>query len=257
MLIDTHVHLNADQFQDDVDETIARAREAGVRRMVVVGFDTKTINLAMELIEQYSFLYAAVGWHPVDAVDFDEEKAAWIEELAAHPKVVAIGETGLDYHWDKSPADVQKDVFRRQIAIAKKVKLPIIIHDREAHEDIVDILEEENAGEIGGIMHCFQGDEAMAARCLDMNFYISFGGPVTFKNAKLPKEVAVTIPDDRLLVETDAPFLAPHPYRGKRNEPAYVTLVAEKLAELRGVSYDELASQTTKNAERLFALTEK
>ncbi|WP_147805121.1 TatD family hydrolase [Alkalicoccus halolimnae] len=254
MLIDTHVHLNADQFAEDTEEVIGRAREAGVEKMVVVGFDTKTIQIAMELVEKYDFLYAAVGWHPVDAVDCDEEKLAWIEELAAHPKVVAIGETGLDYHWDKSPHEVQKKVFRQQIALAKKVKLPVIIHDREAHEDIVEVLREEKAEEIGGIMHCFQGDAAMAKACLDMNFYISFGGPVTFKNAKLPKEVAVTVPDERLLVETDAPFLAPHPYRGKRNEPAYVKLVAEQLAELRGVSYEELAEMTTTNAERLFSI---
>ncbi|NJP39013.1 TatD family hydrolase [Alkalicoccus luteus] len=254
MLIDTHVHLNADQFADDADEVIQRAKEAGVAKMVVVGFDTKTINLAMELIETYPFLYAAVGWHPVDAVDFDDDKLAWLEELTKHPKVVAVGETGLDYHWDKSPHDVQQEAFRKQIALAKKVKLPLIIHDREAHEDITAILQEEEAAEAGGIMHCFQGDEEMAKACLDMNFYISFGGPVTFKNAKLPKEVAKIVPDDRLLIETDAPYLAPHPYRGKRNEPAYVKLVAEQLAELRGVTYEELAAQTTKNAEILFHL---
>ncbi|WP_444685773.1 TatD family hydrolase [Alkalicoccus luteus] len=254
MLIDTHVHLNADQFADDVDDVIRRAQEAGINKMVVVGFDTKTINLAMELIETYPFLYAAVGWHPVDAVDFDDDKLAWLEELTRHPKVVAVGETGLDYHWDKSPHDVQKEAFRKQIALAKKVKLPLIIHDREAHEDITAILREEEAAEAGGIMHCFQGDEEMAKACLDMNFYISFGGPVTFKNAKLPKEVAKIVPDDRLLIETDAPYLAPHPYRGKRNEPAYVRLVAEQLAELRGITYEELAAQTTKNAETLFRL---
>ncbi|SDO59276.1 TatD family hydrolase [Alkalicoccus daliensis] len=254
MLIDTHVHLNADQFAEDSAEVIERARAAGVEKMVVVGFDTKTIKLAMELVEEYEFLYAAVGWHPVDAVDFDEEKLAWLEELAAHPKVVAIGETGLDYHWEKSPHEVQKEAFRKQIALAKKVNLPVIIHDREAHEDIVQVLEEENAAEIGGIMHCFQGDEKIAQKCLDMNFYISFGGPVTFKNAKLPKEVAKIIPADRLLVETDAPYLAPHPYRGKRNEPAYVKLVAEQLAELRGITYEELADTTTANAVRLFQL---
>lgn len=255
MLIDTHVHLNADQFEEDAEAVIERARAAGVEKMVVVGFDTKTIRIAMNLIEQYDFLYAAVGWHPVDAVDFDEEKLAWLEELAAHPKVVAIGETGLDYHWEKSPHEVQKEAFRKQIALAKKVNLPVIIHDREAHEDIVQLLEEENAGAVGGIMHCFQGDAEMARRCLDMNFYISFGGPVTFKNAKLPKEVAVTIPADRLLIETDAPYLAPHPYRGKRNEPAYVKLVAEQLAALREISYEELAETTSANAKRVFQLS--
>ncbi|WP_096441160.1 TatD family hydrolase [Alteribacter populi] len=254
MLFDTHVHLNADQFEEDIDEVISRARVAGVEEMVVVGFDEKTINKAMELIEKYEFLYAAVGWHPVDAVDMKEEHLEWIAELSKHPKVVAIGEMGLDYHWDKSPKDVQKDVFRRQIRLAKKLQMPIIIHDRDAHHDIVDILKEENAQEIGGIMHCFGGDLAIAKECLEMNFHISFGGPVTFKNAKTPKEVAAQVPLDRLLIETDCPFLAPHPFRGKRNEPAHVQLVAEKLAEIKEVSYDELTEKTRENAKKLFSI---
>ena len=149
-----------------------------------------TITKAMELVEAYDFLYAAVGWHPVDAIDMTDADLDWIESLAAHPKVVAIGEMGLDYHWDKSPKDIQMEVFRKQIRLAKKVKLPIIIHNREATEDIVSILQEEGAAEVGGIMHCFSGSVETAKVCLDMNFYISLGGPVTFKNAKKPKEVA-------------------------------------------------------------------
>jgi len=254
MLFDTHVHLNADQYEDDVDEVIVRAQEVGVETMVVVGFDEKTIKKAMNLVEMHDFLYAAVGWHPVDAIDLTEERLAWIEELAAHPKVVAIGETGLDYHWDKSPKEVQKDVFRKQIQLAKRVNLPIIIHDREAHQDIVDILKDEKAEDVGGIMHCFGGSLEIARECLNMNFYLSFGGPVTFKNAKRPKEVVKEVPLDRLLIETDAPFLAPHPFRGKRNEPAYVKLVAEQIAELREVDFEEIAKQTTVNAKRLFGI---
>lgn len=254
MLFDTHVHLNADQFEDDVDEVIARAQDVGVDNMVVVGFDEKTIKKAMELVDKYSFLYAAVGWHPVDAIDLTEDYLAWLEELAAHPKVVAIGETGLDYHWDKSPKDVQKDVFRKQIQLAKRINLPIIIHDREAHQDIVDILKEEKAGDVGGIMHCFGGSLEIAKECLNMNFHLSFGGPVTFKNAKRPKEVVKEVPLNRLLIETDAPFLAPHPNRGKRNEPSYVKLVAEQIAELREINYEEIARQTTVNAKRLFGI---
>ncbi|SFM42485.1 TatD family hydrolase [Salibacterium qingdaonense] len=254
MLFDTHVHLNIDDFQDDLQETIDRAKEVGVEKMNVVGFDHETIKKAMELIDTYDFMYASIGWHPVDAVDMTDRDLEWIEELSAHPKVVAIGETGLDYHWDKSPADVQKEAFRKQIALAKKVNLPLVIHDREAHQDIVDILKEENAAETGGIMHCFGGDQAIAKQALDMDFHISFGGPVTFKNAQLPKDVAKEIPMDRLLVETDCPFLAPHPNRGKRNEPAYVKLVAEKIAELKEIPLEELAEKTTGNAEKLFRI---
>lgn len=254
MLFDTHVHLNARNFAEDREETIARAREAGVEYMTVVGFDRETIPLAIEIAEQDARIYAAVGWHPVDAIDMTDDDLAWIEELAAHPKVVAIGEMGLDYHWDKSPHDIQKDVFRRQIRLAKKVNLPIIIHNRDATEDVIAILEEEQAGEVGGIMHCYSDSAEYVQRCLDMNFYISLGGPVTFKNATDPKEVAAAVPLDRLLVETDAPYLAPHPNRGKRNEPAYVRLVAEKIAELRGLELSELAEATTENAFRLLRI---
>ncbi|TPV37807.1 TatD family hydrolase [Bacillus dicomae] len=254
MLFDTHSHLNAEQFEEDLQEVIERMKEAGVTYTVVVGFDEVTIKKAIELAESYDFIYAAVGWHPVDAIDMTEEHLAWLEELAAHPKVVALGEMGLDYHWDKSPKEIQKEVFRKQIALAKKVKLPIIIHNRDATQDIVDILAEENAAEVGGIMHCFSGSVEVAERCVDMNFLISLGGPVTFKNAKKPKEVAAEIPLEKLLIETDCPYLTPHPFRGKRNEPSYVKLVAEEIANLKGISYEEVAEITTKNAKALFGV---
>lgn len=254
MFIDTHVHLNADQYEEDVDEVITRAVDAGVTKMIVVGFDRKTINKAMELTERYSFIYAVVGWHPVDAIDCTEEDLKWIEGLAEHPKVVGIGETGLDYHWDKSPKDIQQELFRKQIQLAKKVNLPIIIHNRDATADVVRILKEEEAKETGGIMHCFGGSVETAKECIDMNFLISLGGPVTFKNAKTPKEVATEIPLSKLLIETDAPYLAPHPYRGKRNEPVYVTLVAEEIAKLKGLSIEEVALATTANAQSLFKI---
>ncbi|MEH7380124.1 TatD family hydrolase [Bacillus sp. JJ1533] len=254
MLIDTHAHLNAIQYQDDLDEVIDRALTVGVEKIVVVGFDRETITRAIELADQYEFIYATVGWHPVDAIDMTDEDLKWIEELSAHPKVVALGEMGLDYHWDKSPKDIQKEVFRKQIALAKKVKLPIIIHNREATADIIEILQEENASEVGGIMHCFTGSIEVAKQCIDMNFYISFGGPVTFKNAKKPKEVAAEIPLDRLLIETDCPYLTPHPFRGKRNEPSYVKYVAEQIAELKGVSFEEIAQKTSDNAKRFFGI---
>lgn len=255
MLIDTHVHLNADQYDDDLQEVIDRALSEGIDRMFVVGFDTKTIERTMKLIDQYDFIYGIIGWHPVDAIDCTDERLEWIESLSKHPKIIGIGEMGLDYHWDKSPKDIQKDVFRKQIALAKRVQLPIIIHNREATQDCVDILKEEHAEEIGGIMHSFSASPEIADDVINkLNFYVSLGGPVTFKNAKQPKEVAKHVPFDRLLVETDAPFLSPHPYRGKRNEPARVTLVAEQIAELRDVSYEEVCRQTSENAERLFKL---
>lgn len=251
MLTDSHTHLNDTQFDEDRDEVIRRAQEAGVTRILNIGFNRETIPTSIELAEKYDFIYSTVGWHPQDAITMQEEDLAWLESLCAHPKVVAIGEIGLDYHWDTSPKDVQADVFRKQIRLARKVGLPIVIHDREAHQDIVQILKEEKAAEIGGIMHCFSGSVEMARECLDMNFYISFGGPLTFKNAKKPKEVAVEVPLDRLLVETDAPYLTPHPFRGKRNETGYVRLVAETLAELRGMSLEEIAQITSNNAAKI------
>ncbi|MFE3975825.1 MULTISPECIES: TatD family hydrolase [unclassified Peribacillus] len=254
MLFDTHVHVNAEQFNEDLDDVIERAKEAGVNNMVVVGFDQPTIIRAMELIETYDFMYAAVGWHPVDAIDMTEKDLQWIEELSNHPKVVAIGEMGLDYHWDKSPKDVQMEVFRKQIRLAKKVGLPIIIHNREATADIVNILKEEAASEVGGIMHCFSGSAETALECINMNFYISLGGPVTFKNAKKPKEVAAAVPLERLLIETDCPYLAPHPYRGNRNEPSYVKLVAEQIAEIKQLTIEEVSQATTENAKKLFGI---
>ena len=254
MLFDTHVHLNAAQFQEDLSEVIERALASGVSQMVVVGFDRPTIMKAIELAEAYEFLYASVGWHPVDAIDMKEKDLLWLEELSTHPKVVALGEMGLDYYWDKSPKEIQKEVFRKQIQLAKKVKLPIIIHNRDATADIVEILKEEKAETVGGIMHCFSGSVEVAKECIKMNFYISLGGPVTFKNAKQPKKVAEEIPLDRLLIETDAPYLTPHPYRGKRNEPSYVKLVAEEVSRIKNVSFEEVSRITTENANKIFGI---
>lgn len=254
MFFDTHAHLNAEQYNEDLQEVIDRAQNEGISNIVVVGFDRPTIEKAMELTEKYDFIYASVGWHPVDAIDMTEDDLQWIEELSSHPKVVALGEMGLDYYWDKSPKDIQQEVFRKQIRLAKKVKLPIVIHNREATADIVEILKEEGAGEVGGIMHCFSGSPEIAKECVDMNFFISLGGPVTFKNAKKPKEVADVIPLEKLLIETDCPYLTPHPFRGKRNEPSYVKLVAEQIAEIKGLSVEEVAKATTENAKKLFGI---
>lgn len=254
MYIDTHVHLNADQYDEDLQQVIDRALEAKVNYMVVIGFDRKTIERAISLADKYDFIYAVVGWHPVDAIDCTEEDLLWIEELAAHPKVVAIGETGLDYHWDKSPHDVQQEIFRKQIRLAQKVNLPIVIHNRDATEDVIRILQEEHAEITGGVMHCFGGSVETAKICINLNFMISLGGPVTFKNAKTPKEVATEISLDHLMIETDAPYLAPHPHRGKRNEPSLVPLVAEEIARLKNISVEEVARVTTINAIKFYNL---
>ena len=252
MLTDTHTHLNVHQFDDDREEVIARALEQGVSRIVNIGFNRETIPSSIALTEQYEFIYSTVGWHPQDAIDMKAGDLDWIEELCRLEKVVAIGEIGLDYYWDTSPKDVQHRVFREQIRLARKLGLPISIHNRDAHEDVVKLLREEKAEDVGGVMHCFSGSWETAKLCLDMNFYISFGGPVTYKNAKQPKEVLARVPPDRLLLETDAPYLTPHPYRGKRNETGYVRLVAEAAAELTGLTVEEMARITSENAERLF-----
>ena len=254
MFIDSHVHLNADQYDEDLQEVIDRALEAKVEKMVVIGFDRKTIERTMQLIEQYDFVYGVIGWHPVDAIDCTQEDLKWIEKLASHPKIVGIGETGLDYYWDKSPKDVQQALFRKQIHLAQKIGLPIIIHNRDATGDVVRILREENAASVGGVMHCFSGSVETARECIAMNFMISLGGPVTFKNARLPKEVATEIPLEHLMIETDAPYLAPHPHRGKRNEPAFVPLVAEEIARLKGLTIEEIGQATTDNAKKFFGI---
>lgn len=254
MLFDTHTHLDAIQFDEDREETITRALEQGITRMINIGFNRETIPTTMKLAEAHDFIYAAVGWHPQDAITMQEGDLDWIAELCAHEKVVAIGEIGLDYYWDTSPKDVQHTVLRNQIGLARSLGMPICIHNRDAHEDVVRILREEKASEVGGVMHSFSGSWEIAKMCLDMGFHLSFGGPITFKNAKQPKEVLAQTPMDRLLIETDSPYLTPHPYRGKRNESAHVRLVAEAAAEIKGMSFEEIAEITTQNALGLFGI---
>lgn len=254
MLIDTHAHLNDEKFISDQDEVIKRAKQQGLTSIINIGYNRETILQTIDLINKYEFIYAAIGWHPNDAHEMREADLAFIEELSKHQKVLAIGEIGLDYYWDFAPKEVQKKVFKQQINLAKRVDLPIIIHDRDAHQDILTILKEENAVKVGGIMHSFSGSLEMARECIEMGFYISFSGPITFKNAKKPKEVAANIPLERILIETDCPYLTPEPYRGKRNEPAYVKYIAEKIAELRGLAVEEIIKITNENAKRIFKL---
>lgn len=252
MLIDTHAHINIEQFDEDREQVIERALDAGVTRIVNIGYNRETIPSSLKLAEEHDFIYSTVGWYPQDAINMEEGDLEWLESLCSHPKVVAIGEIGLDYYWDTSPKELQQQIFREQIRLARRMKLPIVIHNREAHGDVVRILKEENAAEVGGIMHCFSGSWEIAKQCLDMNFYISFGGPITFKNAVRPKEVLAKVPLDRLLIETDCPYLTPHPYRGKRNEPAYVRYVAEAAAEIKGIEMEEIARITSENSFQVF-----
>lgn len=253
-LFDTHTHMDAPQYDEDRHEMIKRAIEAGVELFVNVGFNRETIPSTLALADQYKQIFAAIGWHPIDSIFLQEGDLEWIEELSKHPKVVAIGEIGLDYHWDTSPKNVQQRVFREQIRLAKKLGKPIVIHNRDAHEDIVRILKEEKADEVGGVMHCFSGSWETAKKCLNLNFYISFGGPITFKNARVPKEVLFNTPLDKILIETDSPYLTPHPFRGKRNESGYVSLVAQSAAEIKGLTVEEIGAITMENGKKCFGI---
>ena len=251
MLADSHAHIDDERFDADRDEVVARALAAGVSLIVNIGADMASSARSVALAEKYPGIYAAVGMHPHDSQDMKENDYRQLEQWANHPKVVAIGEIGLDYHYDLSPRSVQKEVFLRQLDLARKTGKPFIIHEREAHADMLDIIRNAARG-LNGVFHCFSGSVETAREYLKMGFYISVAGPVTFPKSVKTKEVAKAVPLDRLLVETDSPYLTPQPFRGKRNEPAYVRLVAEEIANLRDISLAELAEATTANVRRLF-----
>ncbi|MGC9947273.1 MAG: TatD family hydrolase [Bryobacteraceae bacterium] len=251
MLVDSHCHLDDKQFDSDRDQVIARALEAGVERMMAIGTGEGPPDLeaALRLARRYDFIYATVGVHPHDASKATPETFAAMEMLAAATKVLAIGEIGLDYHYDFSPRDVQRDVFIAQLKLAAGAGKPIVIHTREAWDDTMFVLREHWSG--GGIIHCFSGGSAEARQALDLGFHLSFGGVITFPKAEALRDAARMTPEDRMLIETDAPYLAPVPKRGKRNEPAFVVESARRLAEVRGVAPERIAEATTANFERL------
>jgi len=255
VLVDTHCHLDPQYFPGGPDEVLARARAAGVSGFVVVGVGSDlgparaAIALAARLPSQAG---AAVGVHPHDAVTLDDASYGELATLARDPHVVAVGEIGLDYHYDHSPRDVQRATFARLVGLARDLGKPIVVHTRSAPADTLDVLTSEGAGDVGGVIHCFSEDRAFAERALDLGFYLSMSGIVTFKSTAAIQDVARWAPADRLLVETDSPYLAPVPLRGKPCEPAYVVHTARRVAELRGVALEELAETTTTNAERLF-----
>jgi len=252
-LIDTHTHLTHEDYQGELDRILARACEAGVDRIITVGYDLPSSIEGLRLADQYSEVYAAVGIHPHDATTTTPDALEDLAQLCRSPRVVAIGETGLDYYYDNSPREVQMESFREHICLARRLNLPVIIHSRDAHGDTLRILREERIEQVGGVLHCFSGSWEMAREAMEMGLFISFAGPLTFTNARRLAAIAEEIPLDRLLVETDCPYLTPVPHRGKRNEPAYVALVAARLAELKGMALDELAPILWENSEAAFS----
>ncbi|MCK5762066.1 MAG: TatD family hydrolase [Candidatus Izimaplasma sp.] len=255
MLVDTHVHLNSKKFNENLEEVIQRALNNDVETMIVVGFDKETNTRAIELAEEYSFIYATVGFHPTDAKHIKPNDYILLIEQLKHEKVVGIGECGLDFYWDKEFIEEQIKVFKRQIELSFEFNKPLIIHMRDASEATYNVLSEYS--NLKGIMHCYSGSPEMAQNFIDLGLHISLGGPVTFKNGHKPKKVAEMVPLDKILVETDAPYLSPHPFRGKINEPARVKLVAEEIARIKNINYEDFAKQTTKNAYKLFDIKEK
>jgi TatD DNase family protein len=253
-LFDTHAHLHFADFDADRTEIMTRARQAGVTRVVTIGTEVPTSRAAIALAEADPDVWASVGVHPHDAADADDGVLAEIERLAEAERVVAVGEIGLDFFRTLSPRDVQERVFRHLIGLARRVRKPVIVHCRDAHAEVLAILGEERASEVGGIMHCFSGDVAVARQCLDLGLLVSLAGPVTYPNARALPDVARFVPADRLVVETDCPFLPPQGYRGKRNEPAYLALTAARVAELRGEPLEEFARRASQNACRLLRI---
>lgn len=253
MLYDTHAHLDDAKLYPDIEAALSRAAAAGVRYINTIGCDWKSSLMAVHIAEKYpQQVYAAVGVHPHEAALLTPEQEERIFELAKAEKVVGWGEIGLDYYYDHTPRDVQRRVFRRQLDAAKQAGLPVIIHNRDAHQDTLDILRAEHGGVNGGVLHCFSGSWEMAKECLRLGFHISFAGPLTYRNARSLPEVARKTPLDRILVETDCPYLSPEPFRGKTNEPARVSHTLARLAELRQMDEAEMAAATTENGLQLF-----
>lgn len=251
-MIDTHTHINMIEGLS-LDEVVQNAINSGVEKLLVPSAYPKDIDEVMTLVDKYDNVYGMLGVHPTEVKDWSDDLIDKIKSYSNHPKIVAIGEIGLDYYWDKSFNDLQKEVFIKQIKLANELNLPISIHDREAHKDTFDILKEHNNGS-KIVMHCFSGSVEFAKECVKEGWYIALGGIVTFKNAVKVKEVAQNIPLEYLLIETDAPYLTPVPFRGKENQPAYVKYVAEEIAKLRGISFEEVDRVTSENAKRVFGL---
>ena len=252
MWIDSHAHLEMDAFDPDRPQVIERAFNQGIKRIITIGTDLDSSRKALALAKAYPDIWATVGVHPHEADGFHPDILPQLTRLTGDQRVVAVGEIGLDFYRNLSPQKAQKETFRRLIHLAREVALPIIIHDREAHEEVLTILREERAEEIGGVFHCFSGDWEMAKQCLDLNFFLSITGAVTYKKGSVLEEVVRQAPIESLLLETDAPYLPPHPFRGKRNEPSYLVHTAEHVARLRDISLLELSRAVQDNTKRAF-----
>lgn len=253
MFFDTHTHLDDKKFDADRDELINTLNAEGVSLAVNIGADIKSSQRSIALAEKYDFIYAAVGVHPSDTGDLTDNDILTLEKMASHKKVVAIGEIGLDYYWDVPDREIQKLWFKKQLELAKKLNMPYIIHDRDAHRDTLEIIRE--VGYTNGVMHCFSGSSEMAKEVIEMGMYVSLSGTVTFKNAVKIKEVAQIVPLNRLLIETDSPYLTPEPFRGKRNNSGYVKYVAEEIAKIRGMEIEKIAEITMENGKRFYNIS--
>ncbi|SEA47386.1 TatD family hydrolase [Desulfuromusa kysingii] len=254
LLVDSHAHLDGSQFVDDLDATIDRATANGISHILTIGCDLKSSEQSIAIANKYEHIFAAVGVHPHDAVEIDDESLKILRSMLTQPKVVALGEIGLDFYRDRSPREIQRYAFRRQIRLAREMGKPIIIHDRDAHNEVIQILKEEKSSEIGGVLHCFSGDLQIAEQCLELGFYLSFTGTITYPKNQEIRDVIKHIPIDRMLVETDCPYLSPQKFRGKRNEPALVRYTAEKIAEIKDLTIEDVAIITSANCRSLFGL---
>lgn len=253
-MIDSHVHLNAEQFKGLVDETVKQALAIGVNAMICIGYDALTNLLALEIADKYPEVYCTLGFHPEIAHDVTQEDIIALESMLKHPKVIGIGECGLDYYWDKTYILEQKTIFKAQIELANKTKLPLIIHMRDSALDTLEMIRQYKHQDTPGIMHCYSGSVEMVDLFIKENLHISLAGPVTFKNAVTPKAVAKIVPIERLLIETDAPYLAPTPHRGKQNTPAYLPFTLAEIAKIREISMEELDKITEENTRKLFKI---
>jgi TatD DNase family protein len=254
MIFETHAHYDDEAFDEDRQQLLASMKDAGIGNIVNIGANMASSHASIELAHKYDFIYATVGVHPSDTAELDEDKLEELRILSRDERCVAIGEIGLDYYWPEPDHDLQKKWFRRQIALAKEEKLPIVIHSRDAAADTLSILKEENAGENGGVVHCFSYSAEVAKQCVDMGFYIGVGGVVTFKNGRRLKETVDMLPLENIILETDSPYLAPTPYRGKRNCSLYLPLVVDAVAEIKGVPAEEVIRITEENAKKMYRI---